>query len=108
MRALQLLKVAVDFDGDGKETLKDDLADGYYTMAQRGAIPATVLGILAAYKSKGLKNKMIHGLAGIGAGFTGTMAAKSAYDFYDRKKRERNAKKQQEVAEALSLTQGGL
>lgn len=108
MKALELIKVSVDIDGDGKETIKDDLTDGYYTMAQRGAIPAAALGLVSAYKSKGLKNKFVHGLAGIGAGFLGTMAAKTGYDLYDRKKREHEAKKQREIAEALSLTQPGM
>ena len=101
MKALSLLKVAVDIDGDGRETIKDDVIDGYYTMAQRGAIPALVLGAIGAYKAKGLKNKFVHGLAGIGGGHVGTFAAKAGYDYYKRKKAEAELKKQQEIAEAL-------
>jgi hypothetical protein len=91
-----LLKEAVDVDGDGRETIKDDIMDGYYTMAQKGAIPAVLLGAGAAYKSKGVKNKIVHGLAGVGAGYLGTFALKSVYDAYDRHKR---AKQQQLLAQ---------
>jgi len=104
MKALELIKVSVDIDGDDKETIKDDLTDGYYTMVQRGTIPAAALGMVSAYKSRGLKNKFIHGLAGIGAGFLGTMAAKTGYDFYDRKKREKEERVQKALAEVLAST----
>jgi len=89
MRAYNyLLKKADD------ETIGDEVRDGYYTMAQRGAIPAVLLGTLAAYKSKGLKSRAIHGLAGVGAGYLGTFAGKTGYDMYkhhQRKKAEKEA-----------------
>jgi len=105
MKAIELLlKTAVDYDGDGEETLKDDLMDSYDTMARRGAIPAAALGTLAAVKSKGWKNKIVNALAGIGAGYVGTFGAKAGYDYYTRKKREKELKAQ----ELLSQLQQGV
>ena len=100
MRAISLLlKESVDVNGDGRETLKDDILDGYYTMGRMGAVPAFVLGSIGAYKAKGAKNRIVHGLAGVGAGYLGTFAAKAAYDAYQRHKH----KKQEEALAALQM-----
>ena len=98
MRALMLLKQA-DF-----KDVKEDVKDGYYTMTQYGSIPAFVLGTIGAYKAKGLKNKAIHGMAGIGAGFAGTFAGKTALDLYKDYKAKKDME-QQQIMQALQDVQ---
>jgi len=92
-----LYKSAIDYNGDGKDNVVDDVQDGYDTMARKGVIPAALIGAIAAYKAKGLKNKTVHGLAGIGTGFVGTFGAKAGYDAYQRHKE----KKEQELLAQL-------
>ena len=87
---------------DGGDVQDKPLADGYMTMQRYGAIPAAALGAYGVYKGKGFKGKSVYGLAGVGAGFVGTMAGKAGIDEY---KKYKQAKLQEEQAKLQALMQ---
>jgi hypothetical protein len=74
-------------------------------MTQYGSIPALLLGATGAYRAKGLKNKVLHGMAGIGAGFVGTFAGKTALDLYKDYKAKKDMEQQQQIMQALQDVQ---
>ena len=96
----QLLKHS-EYEDNG-DTQDKPMQDGYMTMQRYGAIPAAALGGLGVYRGKGFRGKAVQGLAGVGAGFVGTMVGKTGLDEY---KKYKHAKEQQEEAKLQALMQ---
>lgn len=101
--SLKLLKFADEtaMDPNADQPLKD----GYYTMQRYGAIPAAALGAYGVYKGKGFKGKAVGGLAGVGAGFIGTLGTKTGLDLYKKYKAKKEAEEEQKIQELLSASQ---
>jgi len=89
-----LYKIAEDtYDSNDNENLGIDLKQGYQLAQDKGYIPATVLGVGGALSGKGFKNRTVRGLAGVGAGLVGTIAAKAGTDVYKRHKHRAEAER---------------